>query len=202
MEGNKTDKPKIPSSRQRKSGSQSLVKQLTRSACDNCHAKRIKCVLNESAEGGSPRGCVKCASQGILCHFSLKEKTGPKPKSPWDEPLLKKQVESLIQGPGKQQSVDRVAPDKCPPEVSKYIDDDSDFSRRASLALSQLADIASLLSPAKPSPRPPEERAPMSGELSEGGPQKKRKLTAELPGDMQPAAEVCESSSPAHVYAI
>jgi hypothetical protein len=48
-----------------------------RSACDFCHTKRIKC---KPSEPGS-KTCQQCASRNIECKFSLKEKTGPKPKT-------------------------------------------------------------------------------------------------------------------------
>jgi len=46
-----------------------------RNACDFCHSKRIKC---RSIDGSK---CQQCSHRGIECKFSVKEKTGPKPKT-------------------------------------------------------------------------------------------------------------------------
>jgi Fungal Zn(2)-Cys(6) binuclear cluster domain len=48
---------------------------LMRNACDFCHAKRIKC-----RDGAPGHRCQQCAARDLDCRFSLKEKTGPKPK--------------------------------------------------------------------------------------------------------------------------
>ncbi|CAM9847298.1 unnamed protein product [Chrysoparadoxa australica] len=46
-----------------------------RSACDFCHNKRIKC---KRVEGSAK--CYQCVVRDQDCHYSPKEKTGPKPK--------------------------------------------------------------------------------------------------------------------------
>ncbi|KAG5175202.1 hypothetical protein JKP88DRAFT_265875 [Tribonema minus] len=45
-----------------------------RNACDWCHSKRIKCRHTDGPK------CQQCLQRGLECKFSVKEKTGPKPK--------------------------------------------------------------------------------------------------------------------------
>lgn len=43
----------------------------TRLACDRCHSKKIRCIIQ-----GDSKACVRCLKQGLRCHFSPPAKTG------------------------------------------------------------------------------------------------------------------------------
>ncbi|CAM9950245.1 unnamed protein product, partial [Phaeothamnion confervicola] len=63
-----------------------------RSACNFCHTKRIKCNRDEGATK-----CQQCVQRGMVCKFSPKEKTGPKPNK--DKPTTRPKGDSRSPSP-------------------------------------------------------------------------------------------------------
>jgi hypothetical protein len=115
-----------------------------RSACDFCHTKRIKCRRDE----GAPK-CQQCTQRGLVCKFSPKEKTGPKPKSragsrsPSPEP--RRSIKSPIPLPSSASPTHARGNSLPCPRPSTYVPGHNSPMRNKSIDLTSSMDMTGLL---------------------------------------------------------